>query len=487
VTAGPQVVRQRTTQTGLATGCAILFALPFFVGGFIAGAVALQRLRPGKYPEAVVLGVLALAFCGASVGMVFAAIRGTRAARDVAARMAADPDEPWLWRADWASRQIRDSSRGSTIGLWFFALVWNSIAIPAAVLALRQAAVEHNNAAYLILVFPAIGLGLLGASVYGTLRYRKFGASLLELVAVPAPIGREIAGVIRTPAPIAAEHGIRIQLTCVRRTVTGSGKNRSTSESILWQDEQQIPGGSRQADGTVIPFVIPIPADATPSDDRDPNNRVIWRLTGSAEVPGVDFQAKFEVPVFHMPESDQPLSAEERRLHDPVAILKDYQLPTDSPITVRSIARGIEIVFPPARNPGAAAGLTLFFTVWSGLLYFMIRLRAPILFPIIVGGFDLVLLLGVLQLWLGTARVVAGREGLSVIRGILGVERTRSASAQEIQDVTIAIGMQAGLTVYYDIRVTLQDGNRLGAGGGLRDKREAEWLVQKLKEALKGG
>jgi len=449
--------------------------------------VAFQRFRAGRYADAAVLGAVAFVFCGVSVSMLFAAVRGTRAARDAAERQAAAPDQPWLWREDWASRQIRDSNTGSTIGLWFFALLWNLGSIPATVLGLRQANPEFHGAAYLILLFPAVGLALLGAAVHGTLRFRKFGASVAELVAVPAPIGREIAGVIRTPAPLAPEHGIRVQLTCVRRTTTGSGKSRSTSESILWQDEQWIPGGSRRADGTAIPFVIPIPADALPSDDRDPDNRVIWRLSSSAEVPGVDFRADFEVPVFRTPESDQPLSPDERRLHDPATALADFRPTAESRITVTGTPGGIEVVSPPARNPGAAAGLTLFFILWSGILYALLRLQAPVLFQIAFGGLDLLLLIGVLQAWLGASRVEAGRDGLSVTSGIMGFRRTRSTPAAAVRDVTIAIGTQAGRAAYYDIKVALQDGTTLAAGGGVGDKREAEWLALKLKEALGAG
>jgi hypothetical protein len=41
-----------------------------------------------------------------------------------------------------------------------------------------------------------------------------------------------------------------------------------------------------------------IPSDCEPSDERNPNDRTLWRLTASAKVPGIDYSATFEVPVF---------------------------------------------------------------------------------------------------------------------------------------------------------------------------------------------
>ncbi len=38
---------------------------------------------------------------------------------------------------------------------------------------------------------------------------------------------------------------------------------------------------------------------------------MIWRLVVTADVPGIDYSATFEVPVFRTVESDTPLTAEE--------------------------------------------------------------------------------------------------------------------------------------------------------------------------------
>ena len=51
--------------------------------------------------------------------------------------------------------------------------------------------------------------------------------------------------------------------------------------------------------------------------------------------------------------------------------------------------------------------------------------------------------------------------------------------------MTPMIGMQGGNTVFYDVTIARKDGKKVRAGGGIRDKREAEWLAATLKESLR--
>lgn len=46
--------------------------------------------------------------------------------------------------------------------------------------------------------------------------------------------------------------------------------------------------------------------------------------------------------------------------------------------------------------------------------------------------------------------------------------------------------MQAGGRPYYDLRLTRSNGREVATGRGIRDKREAEWLAARLKQAIGG-
>jgi hypothetical protein len=131
-----------------------------------------------------------------------------------------------------------------------------------------------------------------------------------------------------------------------------------------------------------------------------------------------------------------------------------------------------------------AWGLTCFAALWGGVVWALIHLRAPLLFPIVFGAFGLLLLVGLLELWLRVSRVAAGNGSLTVASGYLAAGDGRTLPASAIDDVTTRITMQAGARPYYDIVVTTKDGKKITAGRAVRDKREAEWLAARIKQAL---
>jgi hypothetical protein len=227
-----------------------------------------------------------------------------------------------------------------------------------------------------------------------------------------------------------------------------------------------------------------LPAEAQACDDTDSDNRVLWRLRLSADVPGVDYESHFEVPVFRTSASDQPLSAEEERItQDPLAGA-GYQQPADSRIVVTSNRRGTEVLFPAARNPGAATSLSFFLLLWLGFIALQIHLRAPLGFPIVTGIFGLLIFIGVLDLWLQVSRVNVDAGTLTWATAYLSPGRERTLPASEIADVIASIGMQAGATAYYDVVVVRKKGKKIRVGRAVRDKREAEWLAGMLKKAI---
>ena len=187
-----------------------------------------------------------------------------------------------------------------------FAVFWNVVSSPLWLLLPREILDKGNRWALLGLVFPAVGLGLFGWSIYCVLRWRKFGQSVFQMASLPGVIGGQFAGVIRTSAKVRPEDGFHLHLRCVRRITTGSGKSRSTSERVLWEDQRVAMHEllDDQAAESAIPVEFQIPYDCQPSDDRNPDDQTLWRLTAAAEVPGIDYAATFEVPVFKTAQSE---------------------------------------------------------------------------------------------------------------------------------------------------------------------------------------
>jgi hypothetical protein len=480
VTRGP--VAPVRTSPAAAAGCLMIFSVPFLVAGIFLVYQAIRRAVLGDGAGAIPTAAGGAVFAAVGVTMLIGSRATRRKGEELEARRGAAPGQPWLWREDWANRRIPDSGRTQAATLFAFALIWNLISLPAAWFAIRGLLQGGDAAGWLVLLFPAVGSVLLVAAAYSALQARRYGRSILELSAVPAPIGRELAGTIHITRELDPEHGVQVTLSCIRVVVSGSGKNRSTREQILWQDEQSIAGLTRQYDGVGIPVRVAIPADAEPCDDSDPSNRVLWRLVARASTPGVDYGATFEVPVFRTAESAEAPPAELVERHR--AELAEYRLPPQAPVRLRETGRGVRVEFPMARNPGAALGLTAFGVIWSGVFILLFRMDAPWFFRVAFGGFDLLILAIAAALWFGRATIEAGREGLTITTGVGPFSRTRSFAASEVARIVPKIGMTAGNRAYFDLRAVFVDQSSVGAGSGLSDRRQAEWVADRIMKAL---
>jgi hypothetical protein len=285
-------------------GCIALFLLPFAGVGVFAAVQTVRMVAMGDWKQAAFFAIFAITFGAVGIGGLIALARGRRRLADVEAARAGHPDEPWLWRADWAAGRIEDSNRTTARFAWGFVALWNLVSLPAAYFGVRAALEEGNRAGLVALVFPVAGLALLVWAARISARVQRFGVSRLELETRPAAIGRSLSGTVLAPLPLTPANGFRVVLSCIRRVTTGSGDDRSTSERVLWQEEQQVPGRpSRTAQGTTttVPVRFPIPPDALPCDDRNSRDTVLWRLEVSADVPGVDYASASRSQCFGLP------------------------------------------------------------------------------------------------------------------------------------------------------------------------------------------
>jgi hypothetical protein len=472
--------------TALGLGCVALFLLPFAGVGTFAGWQSFHRAVQGNSREALFFLLFAVVFGGVGFGGIALVLAGKRKLEEQESLKARHPDEPWLWQKDWASGRVEDASRLGAWGAWAFALLWNLVSIPAGYAGVRAALYENNKAGIIALLFPLVGTGLMVWAVRATVRFKKYGSSRFELSNLPGVIGHTIAGTVRVPSQLDPAEGFYTVLSCVRR-ITTRGKDSTTTESILWQEERYTRGQqSRDAGGmnTRISIAFRLPADAKPCDSTNPSDRILWQLKVSAEVPGVDYASVFEVPVFRTAASERPLSQDEDRLTHDQLVPDNYRQPVGSRIAVTANLRGVEIYFPAARNLGAASGGTCFTVLWIAIVWFLVHFKAPLLFPIVFALFGLLLVYGTLQLWLGVSRVTVNSSTVTVASGYLSPGSGRSVTAAEIADISISIGMQAGTTPYYDVAIGLKNGKKVIAGRSVRDKREAEWLAITMKKTL---
>ena len=206
------------------------------------------------------------------------------------------------WRSigNWKNGRVRSGARSMIWISLLFGVGFTGISLPG-VLAIPDELAKGNNAVLVVLLFPLVGVSALGIFVYSLVAWRKFGTTELVLDPVPGSIGGDFGGSIDIPVPWSSKNSIVITLNCQHITTTGSGKNRSTHTSVVWQREG-IATISPGKNATHCQFRFAIP-DNLPESEASSSNYHHWLLQVECELPGIDFKRNFSVPVF---KTEQP-------------------------------------------------------------------------------------------------------------------------------------------------------------------------------------
>lgn len=457
-------------------------------------AVLFAELRVERLATYTLLGVL---FSGVGFGLLFAAGWSRRKIRAEQARMSELPGQPWLWKSEWASGKIRCESSSELIAATIFASIWNLVSCPILFIVPGEVLDKKNYPALLGLLFPLVGAGLLVWVARAFLHWRRFGKAEFHVDDLPGKIGGTLRGEVLFPTIIETGDPVVVRLICEKRTVSGSGKSRKTRTSILWEEEYALdPTGieTETTGHTRIPVRFSIPEDCKETDETRPDNSIHWKLRIRASVPGVDLDSWFTVPVFQVPleEGAGDSGQEALPVIQPEPGLKTLpvdieELLSQSRIEVRSpVEGGVEIYFPPARNPSVLSSLTLFTMVWTSVCAILWATDAPILFPVVFSLFDLVLVAMTLDAWLSWTRLTARDGHLHLQRKQIGFRREQDLDASSIQRFRPRIGMQSNQRVWYRLQLEPRDGatRQQTCGTGIPDKRLAEHLCELLHEHL---
>jgi hypothetical protein len=477
--ADPKTARNRAT----------LLSLPFAIVGILALIFLLHdEIGSGfRMKGQMAMGLLSAAIvCGGLIALIFG-ISSKKHALQAAGQkspVAESPEKPWLERKDWATGRITSGARKSVVLLWIFVLFWLAVSTAITVLVVPPELHRGNHAALIALIFPVIGLAVLIFAVNTSLAWRRFGQSFFEMAAMPGALGGTLEGMVQVNTRLRPEHGLHLRLSCLRRSTTGTGKDRSTTEKILWQDEKWLRPDLPQTDlnATGIPVYFKLPDDQ-PESTTAVGDGIHWKLEASARVRGPNYHATFEVPVFKVPEAPVPAD-------DPAA---QYQMSLDeirqlihSRIRVNDLADGgREFIFPAARNPGFATGTTAFLLIWTAVIAFLLWKHAPVIFPLVFGAIDLLMGIFTFDLWFRRSRMVATPEQVQIETAWLGIKKQRTLKVSEVASIATDVGATAGHTAYYDLKIRTRDRREITAAKNLGSKPEADWLVRQMAMVLR--
>jgi hypothetical protein len=462
---------------------AMLLSLPFALMGIFAIVLLLHDGLLGGLDRQKATGLLSAAVvCGGLIALIFGISAKKHALKTSAAKT--DGEKPWLKRKDWADGRIVSSSRKAVLLLWIFIAFWCAASAVISLVVVPPQLHQGNHAALIALIFPIIGLVMIFFTLNTTLAWRKFGQSIFEMAAVPAASGGTLEGEIQVKTKLQPQHGLHLRLSCVRRTTTGSGNNRSTTETILWQDEKWMRADLPQTDlnATGIPIFFKLP-DNLPESTSSSGDGIHWKLEASATLRGPNFHAAFEVPVFKLPEP--PEISDDPTLQYQMS-LDEVRKQIHSKIQVNDLAEGgKEFIFPAARNPGFATGASIFCLIWTGIIVLLVWKRAPFLFPLVFGVFDLLMLAFSFDLWFRRSRVTIDAEEIKIETAWLAFKKQTSLKIFGAANFAADIGATAGHSAYYDLKIHTRDGKEFTLAKNLNNKPEADWLVRQLTAAVK--
>ncbi len=434
-----------------------------------------------KFSSAGVFTLIPVVFMGIGAAGLFGAIRGG------AQKTATPPGELWRERPDWAAGRIVSSTKQTLRGAWLFAAVWNLISFPIAGTFLNANTFRHGlTPAAFVLLFPLAGLGLLAWALLITLRWMRFGESVLEMAVLPGVPGGVVEGVVRLNCPIRPDGPVQVRLNCMERVTTHTSDGNSTSENLLWQHEEPA---EMVAAGDALPVAFALPADARlTSAWKSGSNGVFWRLEVHAKLPGVDYKAQFELPVCAGELSPEEAAEAARVQAREQAEVATYVQPASSRVRITTPLRGgTEFYFPPGRS---LVGTLVVLALLGGMGWWI---NAGIERHEWVGVFALgiILIIPVFILsymWTAFSRVTVEAGMVTVTRKCLGIGSTQVVAFADIAKIRTEIcessSGSGGTAALYALEIVCRDETEVNVGGRVPEP-EARWVAARIMEAVR--
>ena len=357
------------------------------------------------------------------------------------------PDEPWRWRKSWETGVVAGATQLEAVFWAVFGLIFLGLSLPAT-LAIPEEVKQGNYAILLVLLFTAVGLGILWVALRRFSQLRRFGKLTFKLQPFPGSWGGGVGGSLVIPKGAWVTGEVKAALQCKRIRVQGAGKNRRRSEAVLWETDRKL--SAQELGGMGLKRTIPIRFlverdQGQPSDVTVDRDYVDWTVAVEVPVRGrrQPLQAEFAIPVFDCGESlkaDTELSskgkgAREEQRQDALAEAGVNRTQQGS-VEVWSFHQ------PSARKH--SLGLILFGGIFGAVAWWVPVLIMQLAF----GGFALLMFAIVPGIICHRSELHVGpREVLVRRRGVRGWKSWR-IPGDEIAALALTESMRAGQTRY---------------------------------------
>lgn len=285
-------------------GCLVLFGLPFIAVGVGVSLLALGfiPLSPGRSQDAPVwlLGAFGAVFGMAGLGVSWLGVAGMLRARAARARKEEHPLEPWYWDYDWDSRWAESGGLGPVFQA-FLAFLFLT-----AFLSMFNWWAFFSDEGPLpvklfVGLFDLIDLLVLWGAIYGLFQFFKYGKSRFHFARFPFRPGNSVEGGLEAGRALAAAPSLSLTLRYIEEVMEThrSGNKTSTTQVLylLHEIKQELSAAQFANADAGIPISVRLPAGEF-SNRLIESPRRYWELEVKAETPGIDYAARFLLPVY---------------------------------------------------------------------------------------------------------------------------------------------------------------------------------------------
>jgi hypothetical protein len=305
---------------------------------------------------------------------------------------------------------------------------------------------------------------------------------------MPVVPGRMFRGDIELTTDLVPADGYRLRILLVHK-VTSRNRRRnsnSTTETMLWDSEIFLPASAalRSPTSTRVPFQFATPPDVHPTDDHDIYSQYLWRLTANAELPGVDYSAQFDLPVFKTGEvvdGSEYATFQQRQRAEGVR----RRIAPGSGVEISALpGGGEEFRMHAAKTIGAALRGVILLAVWNAAIVASIHFALPWGVPAFLIAMDVLWILASINYYFGRSTVQVSASGMRVRKQWLGMgPAPRTYAPADIESID---GSTAGLeSKVFGIEMKLSDGKIRGLASNLIDRESADAVAARMMADLK--
>ena len=203
---------------------------------------------------------------------------------------------PWEQKK-WHGGQIRPN-RGGVVVLLIMGVIFLTVGMLAVVNSENALKFPPNKENFALL-FPFIGLCLLGFGVFILVRNRKWRGSKFVMETMPGVIGGKLTGTLVLCGDLGGDADIDITLVNEEQETSRTGKKSHTSTSYIFKHRMRVNSGQvlKKESGYALPgpqqFEIPlnveIPFETKDQTDNHKSRRTSyryqWKLLVKADMP----------------------------------------------------------------------------------------------------------------------------------------------------------------------------------------------------------